>query len=91
MVLKDYIVKLLALSYINGNPLIEDSEVMKKNLSTWLTCKETFSFFAKNEEEIYQKDYFYFLEGIIHSLSDEKEAREFVHGILKQLIKEKHK
>jgi hypothetical protein len=61
IILKDYIVKLLACIYINGNPFIESPEVMKKSLSTWLTCKETFTFFAKNAEESYQKDYFYFL------------------------------
>ena len=39
MILKDYIVKLLACIYINGNPFIESPEIMKKSLSTWLTCR----------------------------------------------------
>lgn len=91
MIIKDYIVKLLACSYINGSPLIDNAEVMKKNLSTWLTCKEAFTFFAKNAEESYQKDYFYFLEAMIQSLNEEESLKEYIHGILKQLIKEKHK
>jgi hypothetical protein len=64
---------------------------MKKSLSTWLTCRETFTFFAKNTEESYQKDYFYFLEGMIQSLNEEESLKEHIHGILKDLIKERHK
>lgn len=90
MILKDYIVKLLGCSYINGNALLESGE-MKKSLSTWLTCRETFTFFAKNAEESYQKDYFYFLEGMIQSLNEEESLKEYIHSILKDLIKERHK
>lgn len=64
---------------------------MKKCLSTWLTCRETFTFFAKNAEESYQKDYFYFLEGMIQSLNEEESLKEHIHSILKDLIKERHK
>ena len=46
--LKDYIIKLLGSCYINGISFEDENALMKKSLSNWLMCKETFLFFTKN-------------------------------------------
>jgi len=48
-ILKDYIIKLLGSCYINGSSFVDENATMKKSLSNWLMCKETFLFFTKNE------------------------------------------
>ena len=68
--LKDYIVKLLAGCYINGTAFQDEQSVMKKSLSNWLMCRETFTFLAKNAVESYRGDYFYFIEELVYLLSE---------------------
>jgi hypothetical protein len=52
---------------------------MKKSLSNWLMCRETFIFFAENEVESYHQDYFYLIEELVYLLSSEPELGEYVH------------
>jgi hypothetical protein len=59
---------------------------MKKSLSNWLMCRETFIFFAENEVESYHQDYFYLIEELVYLLSSEPELGEYVHKELKNIL-----
>jgi CYTH domain-containing protein len=88
MMLKDYIVKLLGSCYINGTPFVDSKSLMKKSLSNWLMCKETFTFLAHNQVPTYRQDYFHFIEELVYLLSSQPQLEDYIHSELKHITLE---